>query len=166
MYRLAYLEHMRWRLPARCKVKYVRMSEKEKPVPEESPAPEPAGDVAEDQPAASSAPQAAETTAGDLEGEDGGYPQDWPLPPASFEFLVLSLRSQAEFQLGQVHFGEESQRPKPDFRLAQHTIDLLAMLAEKTKNNLSFEEKRLLENSLTELRFRYVDMKRRAEGAG
>jgi hypothetical protein len=81
-----------------------------------------------------------------------------PLPPASFEFLTLSLRSQVEFQLGLVHFGPPEEKPEPDFDLARHSIDLLAMLQEKTRGNLSLEEQRLLENSLTELRFRYVQV--------
>ena len=83
-------------------------------------------------------------------------PQDIPIPPANFEFLVLSLRSQAEVQLGLLHFGEEKDRPRPNLPLARHTIDLLAMLQEKTKGNLTIEEQRMVENSLTELRFRFV----------
>ena len=79
-----------------------------------------------------------------------------PLPPASFEFLLLSVRTQAELQLGLIHFGGQEEKPKPDFDLARHSIDLLAVLREKTKGNLTLEEQRLLENSLTELRFRYV----------
>jgi hypothetical protein len=79
-----------------------------------------------------------------------------PLPPASFEFLALSLRTQAELQLGLLHFGAEEDRPKPDLDLARHSIDLLAMLHEKTRGNLTLQEQRLVENSLTELRFRYV----------
>src|SRR6516165_2537344 len=78
-----------------------------------------------------------------------------PIPPASFLFLVLSLRAQAEMQLGLMHFGEE-EKPKPDLVLSRHTIDLMAMLQEKTKGNLTMEEQRILENSVTELRFRYV----------
>jgi hypothetical protein len=78
------------------------------------------------------------------------------LPPASFEFLALSIRTQAEVQLGLIHFGPESERPKADLGLARHSIDLLAVLQEKTKGNLTLEEQRLLENSLTELRFRFV----------
>lgn len=81
---------------------------------------------------------------------------DFPLPPASFSFLVLSLKTQAELQMGLIHFGEEHERPEPEFRVARHTIDLLAMLQEKTKGNLSLDEQRLVENSVTELRFRYV----------
>ena len=79
-----------------------------------------------------------------------------PLPPATLEFLMLSLRTQAELHLGLIHFGEEKDRPKPDFDLARHSIDLLGILRDKTKGNLTLEEQRLLENSLTELRFRYV----------
>lgn len=84
--------------------------------------------------------------------------EELPLPPATFEFLVVTLRMQAEFQLGLLHFGEEKERPQPDLRAAQHSIDLLGVLSEKTKGNLSLEEQRLLENSLTELRFRYVQV--------
>jgi hypothetical protein len=85
-------------------------------------------------------------------------PESIPLPPATFDFLVLSLRSQAEMHLGLLHFGEEKDRPQPNLPLAQHAIDMMGMLVEKTKGNLSIDEARLLENSLTELRFRYVQV--------
>lgn len=78
---------------------------------------------------------------------------DFPLPPATFEFLVVSLKMQAEIRL----FGGDSEdNGGPDLAAARHAIDLLAMLLEKTRGNLSLEEQRLIENSLTELRFRYV----------
>jgi|SRR5580658_2141238 Domain of unknown function (DUF1844) len=82
--------------------------------------------------------------------------QEYPLPPATFEFLILSLKAQTEMHLGMYHFGEEKDRPEPDFRIARHTIDLLAMLQEKTRGNVSMEEQRLVDNALTELRFRFV----------
>jgi len=78
------------------------------------------------------------------------------LPPATFDFLILSLRAQAEMQLGLFHFGEEAEKPAPDPDLARHSIDMMNVLLEKTKGNLSLDEQRLLENSLTELRFRYI----------
>ena len=84
--------------------------------------------------------------------------EELPLPPATFDFFVLSLKTQAEMSMGLLHFGEEKDRPKPDLRIARHSIDLLAMIQEKTKGNLSYEEQRLIENSLTELRFRYVQV--------
>jgi hypothetical protein len=87
------------------------------------------------------------------------HEEDFPLPPASFEFLIFSLKTQAEMHLGMAFFGEdEKDRPKPNFRLAKHALDLLAMLQGKTKGNVTLEEQRLLENSLTELRFRYVQL--------
>ena len=89
--------------------------------------------------------------------EPGPEESHIPLPPASFSFMVLSLRTQAEMHLGLMHFGEE-QKPEPDLTLARHTIDLMGILLEKTKGNLTLEEQRLLENSLTELRFRFVQV--------
>jgi hypothetical protein len=80
-----------------------------------------------------------------------------PLPPATFAFLVLSLRAQCEIQLGLMRYAEQ-ENSGPDLELARHTIDLMGMLHEKTKGNLSLEEQRMLENSLTELRFRYVQV--------
>jgi len=85
---------------------------------------------------------------------------DFPLPPASFSFLILSMRAQVEMQLGLMQFGEE--KPEPNLPLARHTIDLMAVLQEKTKGNLSLEEQRMLENSVTELRFRYVQVSEEA----
>jgi Domain of unknown function (DUF1844) len=83
---------------------------------------------------------------------------EFPLPPPTFEFLTASLKMQAEVQLGLFHFGEEKDRPQPNFPLARHSIDMLAMLVEKTKGNLTTEEQRLIENSVTELRFRYIQV--------
>jgi hypothetical protein len=80
-----------------------------------------------------------------------------PLPPPTFAFMVLSLRAQCEVHLGLMHYGEE-EKQEPDLALARHTIDLLGMLLEKTKGNLSLEEQRMLENSVTELRFRFVQV--------
>ena len=78
------------------------------------------------------------------------------LPPASFEFLILSLRAQTEMQLGLFHFGDDKEKPQPDFDLARHSIDMMNVLLEKTRGNLTLDEQRLLENSLTELRFRFI----------
>ncbi|SRR6266403_3040566 len=87
---------------------------------------------------------------------------DFPLPPPSFEFLVFSLKMQAEMRLGLVGFGEDKE-DVPDFPMARHAIDMLAMLGEKTRGNLSMEEQRLLENALTELRFRYVQVMEKSQ---
>lgn len=84
-----------------------------------------------------------------------------PLPPATFEFLVFSLKMQAEMRLGLLKLGEEMEE-ELNLPAARHTIDMLAMIAEKTKGNLSLDEQRLIENSLTELRFRFVQVSDRA----
>ena len=65
---------------------------------------------------------------------------------------------QAQVQLGLLDLGEEEDQPEPNLQLARHSIDLLSMLGEKTRGNLTVEEQRLLENGLTELRFRYVQV--------
>lgn len=59
--------------------------------------------------------------------------------------------------------GSEGEETKPNLAWAKHAIDLLGVLEEKTKGNLTLEEKRILENSLTELRFRYVQAMTAAE---
>jgi len=83
------------------------------------------------------------------------------LPAADFDFLVYSLRLQTELNLGLLPFGAFGQEPgeddpKPDLELARHNIDLLAMLQQKTKGNLTAEEQSALDNSVAELRFRFV----------
>ena len=81
---------------------------------------------------------------------DGPRPE---LPPADFDFLVYSLRLQAELNLGLLPYADKQEA---DFELGRHNIDLLAMLQEKTKGNLTPDEQRALDNSITELRFRFV----------
>src|SRR3984885_5983285 len=82
---------------------------------------------------------------------DSGF----PLPPPTFEFLVFSLKTQAEMQLGLFQFGEASEEP-PNLPAARHAIDLLAMIAEKTRGNLALEEQSPIKNALTVLRIRFV----------
>ena len=92
-----------------------------------------------------------ENKAAENADDDDSRPE---LPPADFDFLVYSLRLQTELNLGLLPTMEEG--AEPDFELARHNIDLLAMLQEKTRGNLSTEEKLALDNSVTELRFRFV----------
>lgn len=95
-------------------------------------------------------------------------PRDFPIPPANFTFLVESILMQTQIQLGLLSFGEKDEQPnEPNLPLARHSIDMLAMLQEKTRGNLTVEEQRLIENGLTELRFRFVqisdEVKRRSQ---
>ena len=82
--------------------------------------------------------------------------EELPLPPPSFELLIISLKMQAEMRLGLLGPAQEGE--STDLPAARHAIDMIAMLFEKTKGNLTLEEQRLVENSLTELRFRYIQV--------
>jgi hypothetical protein len=95
-------------------------------------------------------------------------PQEEPesrpeLPPADFAFLVYSLRIQAELNMGLLPLGTDEEAP-PDFDMARHHIDLLGMLQQKTHGNLTPEEQHALDNSVTELRFRFVQAREKAAG--
>jgi hypothetical protein len=94
-------------------------------------------------------------------------PSDFPLPPANFAFLVESILMQTQMQLGLLRLGETEEENEPNLPIARHSIDMLAMLQEKTRGNLTTEEQRLIENGLTELRFRFIqvsdDLKKKAE---
>ena len=90
---------------------------------------------------------------------------DLLLPPPTFEFLVFSLKAQAEIQMGLLRVSED-QPEAPNLPAARHAIDLLTMISEKTKGNLSLEEQRLIENSLTEMRFRFVQVSEQGKKEG
>ncbi len=69
------------------------------------------------------------------------------------------------FSLGRsafVHLGEEpdpvSGEKKISLQLAKETIDIISMLEEKTKGNLTQEEGQLIKNLLYALRMRYVEL--------
>jgi hypothetical protein len=85
-----------------------------------------------------------------------GSDQNQPFVEASFDFLVATMRMQAEMNLGLLPIPGQDKPAPPNLMLARHFIDLLSMLVEKTKGNLTTEESRGLENSITELRFRFV----------
>jgi hypothetical protein len=102
--------------------------------------------------AAGAAPEPPQAAGAAEPGADA-YSRARAVPPASFELLVFSLAVQAQMELG---LGEPAEGHVPDLEIARHTIDLLGILQQKTKGNLTLEEQRFLENTVTELRFRYV----------
>ncbi|MEA1867787.1 MAG: DUF1844 domain-containing protein [Thermodesulfobacteriota bacterium] len=78
-----------------------------------------------------------------------------PLPDVNLSTFLFSLNTSALVHLGEIpEFG--SGETKKDFILAQHTIDTLAMLQEKTIGNLAEDEKGFLEHILYDLRMRYI----------
>jgi hypothetical protein len=80
--------------------------------------------------------------------------------PIDFGTFVMSLASSALMHLGELPAPEGERRP--NLPLAKQTIDILGMLDEKTRGNLTAEEARLLEHLLLDLRLKYVDAKKRA----
>jgi hypothetical protein len=77
-------------------------------------------------------------------------------PPVDFHTFILSLGSSALLHLGELDHPD-GHASKPDLALAKHTIDIIGMLQEKTKGNLSPPEERLIESLLYDLRLRYVE---------
>ncbi len=77
-------------------------------------------------------------------------------PPSAFGQLVIMIATSALQQLGQVP-DPNGQRTPVQLEGAQHMIDILDMLSAKTKGNLDESEAKLLTESLTMLRFQYVE---------
>ncbi len=83
--------------------------------------------------------------------------------PAQVDFgtFVLSLGSSALVHLGEIQHPETSEA-RENLALARQVIDLLAMLEEKTKGNLTDEESRFLRDLLADLRLKFVEKSRGA----
>ena len=81
--------------------------------------------------------------------------QDAPLPEITFTTLLFSLSTSALIHLGEIQDPVSKQTAK-NLSLAKQTIDLIGMLQEKTKGNLTSEEEKFMENMLYDLKLRYV----------
>lgn len=81
------------------------------------------------------------------------------MPKVSFDTLVASLNASALFSMG-VLADPEAGETRKDLEMARYTIDLLEMLEEKTKGNLSAEEAEMLKHVLYDLRMIYVREKK------
>ncbi|MGD0830044.1 MAG: DUF1844 domain-containing protein [Terracidiphilus sp.] len=83
-------------------------------------------------------------------------PAAGPQPPVTFEHLVQQFYVSAMIQMGAG--TPDGQRPRMDILGARTTIDMLAILAEKTRGNLSETEKSTLEAVLFELRMAFLEL--------
>lgn len=77
-------------------------------------------------------------------------------PHASFSVLVQSILTQILFYLGDL--AARGAEPSVNLDMAKHQIDILGVLEEKTRGNLSDDEKRMLDTALYETRMRYVSV--------
>ena len=79
------------------------------------------------------------------------------MPDLTFTAFVVSLASTAA-----IHFGDlpdpSGTRSEPNLEGAAQMIEILALLAEKTRGNLTAEERQVLEQVLYELRLRFVEV--------
>ncbi len=83
-------------------------------------------------------------------------PSTEPLPKIDFSTFLLSLIGSAYVHLGDAPNLEGQVERALD--LAKQDIDVLGMLDEKTRGNLTGEEERLLEQALYDLRLRFVEV--------
>ena len=81
------------------------------------------------------------------------------MPPleANFSTLVLSMGSSAAMSLGLAP-NPATGETEVDIKMAKFNIDLLEMLKDKTKNNLSDEEGKFLNQMTSDLKLKYVQM--------
>ncbi|MBF0120631.1 MAG: DUF1844 domain-containing protein [Desulfobacterales bacterium] len=81
--------------------------------------------------------------------------EDNKLPEATFSAFIFSLNSSALVNLGIIEDPATNKKVK-DLPLAKQTIDILVMLVEKTRGNLTKEEESLLKGILYNLKMIYV----------
>ncbi len=116
-------------------------SQESEPEPEKETAEETARKPEPDRPAAEAAAGAADTES--------------PLPKIDFATFIFSLNSSALVHLGVIEEPGTGKKVK-HLPLAKQTIDILGVLEEKTRGNLTEDEDHLLRNILHDLRIMYV----------
>ncbi|MDQ7782446.1 MAG: DUF1844 domain-containing protein [Desulfomonilaceae bacterium] len=87
---------------------------------------------------------------------ESGNRQQQPPPPLDFSTFILSMANTALFQLGLIKLSEEEE-PRKDLQAARQTIDLISLLEEKTRGNLTEAEKKVLSETLFQLRMAFVE---------
>ncbi|MCL2659399.1 MAG: DUF1844 domain-containing protein [Acidobacteriaceae bacterium] len=78
------------------------------------------------------------------------------MPPVNFERVIQSIYMTAIMQMGGA--TPEGEAPRIDILGARQSIDMLGVLAEKTKGNLNADETRLLDSALFELRMAFLEI--------
>jgi len=112
-----------------------------------------------------SAKEIAEERAKNLKEENLSEPQEnkkifeekSQIPEITFASYILMLSALGWQFLGKVP-NPTTGKIEKDLISAKEIIDILQILVEKTKNNLTFEEERILKDALTNLRLNYIDV--------
>jgi Domain of unknown function (DUF1844) len=79
------------------------------------------------------------------------------MPELTFTSFVLSLASTAAIHFGDLPDPVSGQRSEPNLEGASQMIEILSLLDQKTRGNLTAEERQVLEQVLFELRMRFVE---------
>lgn len=110
------------------------------------------------------APGAASQESSGQPGGSEGTGKDGECTPVPIDFsgLILSLSTSVMVHLGEVP-DPMTREKKVELLQAKQTIDIIALLEEKTRGNLTRDEEMLMKDILTDLRFRYVEKSRQAE---
>ncbi len=74
-----------------------------------------------------------------------------------FSGLIFGFSSAALYYLGETDLLNKEKKGEKNLSLAKQNIDILLLLKEKTKNNITAEESKLLEQVLTDLRLKYIE---------
>jgi len=142
--------------------------------PPETPSPPPSPPLKEKPPSAATEGKAPENTGASSAATEGKFPGDAGVSPPKqsregigdatakegvprFLDLVQSLQMGAMVGLGMLQ-GPDGKRPPVDLPAAKDAIDLLGILQEKTKGNLTKEEEEILREGLYHLRMGYMAM--------
>ena len=83
-----------------------------------------------------------------------------PIPPIDFTTFVMSLSKSALVHMALTP-GPDGRYHEEDLPLARENIDILALLEDKTKGNLTGAEERFLHQVLFDLRMRFIDQAKR-----
>ncbi len=114
-------------------------------------APQPKPKTAREQ---SPPPPESEKQATEKQSPEAEKPQGTP-PEITFAGLIFSLSHTALIQLGEA-LDPSTNKKEKNTAAAKQTIDLISLLEEKTKGNLSKDEELLVKNVLYDLRMRFV----------
>ncbi|HTK28377.1 MAG TPA: DUF1844 domain-containing protein [Vicinamibacterales bacterium] len=79
------------------------------------------------------------------------------MPELTFTSFVLSLASTAAIHFGDLPDPDSGERSEPNLEGASQMIEILSLLDQKTRGNLTAEERQVLEQVLFELRMRFVE---------
>jgi len=116
-----------------------------KPQPDEEPRDKVVKEKSQPKPEAKEKSKAEETSRSEKE----------PPRPLDFSGFILSLANTALFQLGLLRMPDAE--PKKDLPSARQTIDLIALLEEKTRGNLTEQEQKIITETLFQLRMAFVE---------